>query len=266
MIGIANTSYKLSRVGGDHFIAVLPDCALRLERKLLSLGSQARRSGGVGSCAATALFRVAAGCSGGRAATGAGSTGRIAARKRLSQWRIARPDPESLLPYDKLGRRRDRHGSTRKPGYPRRIAHYLFNFSDGDRQQATALLHAKMWGVGRHERHRDALAPGDLALIYLPAPDAELIGRAELATPGHDWTPSETEAYPGDSPSGVLLSQVEEWDPPVPMDTVVQRIDPTASNPLVQANAAAGFRTGVVRITGDEYEAALALSREARGT
>jgi hypothetical protein len=31
MIGIANTSYKLSRVGGHHFIAVLPDCALRLE-------------------------------------------------------------------------------------------------------------------------------------------------------------------------------------------------------------------------------------------
>jgi GGDEF domain-containing protein len=42
MIGIANTSYKLSRVGGDHFIAVLPDCALRLERKLLSLVCQWR--------------------------------------------------------------------------------------------------------------------------------------------------------------------------------------------------------------------------------
>ena len=122
------------------------------------------------------------------------------------------------------------------------MAHWLFNFSDGDREQATALLRAKMWGVGRHERHRDALAPGDLALIYLPAPDAEFIGRAELATAVHDWTPSEAEAFPGDSPSGVLLSHVEEWDPAVPMETVVQRIDPTASNPLVQANAAAGFR------------------------
>ena len=48
------------------------------------------------------------------------------------------------------------------------------------------------------------------------------------------------------------------------MDTVVQRIDPTASNPLVQANAAAGFRLGVVRITGGEYEVAVAVSREAR--
>jgi hypothetical protein len=123
-----------------------------------------------------------------------------------------------------------------------------------------------MWGVDRHERHRDVLAPSDLALIYLSAPEAEFIARAELATAVHDWTPSEAEAYPGDSPSGVLLAQVEEWDPAVPMDTVVQRIDPTASNPLVQANAAAGFRTGVVRITADEYEAALALSREARGT
>jgi hypothetical protein len=50
------------------------------------------------------------------------------------------------------------------------------------------------------------------------------------------------------------------------MDAVVQRIDPTASNPRVQANAVAGFRTGVVRITADEYETALALSGQARGT
>jgi hypothetical protein len=144
------------------------------------------------------------------------------------------------------------------------MAHYLFNFSGGDRQQASALLQKKMWGVGRHERHRDALASGDLALIYLPSPAAEFIGRAEVATAVHDWTPSEAEAYPGDSPSGVLLSHAEEWDPAVPMDTVVRRIDPTASNPLVQANAAAGFRLGIVLITDDEYETALALGREAR--
>ena len=66
--------------------------------------------------------------------------------------------------------------------------------------------------------------------------------------------------------NGVVLSHVEEWDPAVPMGAVVQQVDPTASNPHVQANAAAGFRTGVVRITGDEYETALALSREGRGT
>lgn len=146
------------------------------------------------------------------------------------------------------------------------MAHYLFNFSDGDRRQASALLRAKMWGVGRLEPHREELAPGDLALIYLPAPEAEFIGRAELATAVRDWTPPEAEANPGNSPSGVLLSRVEEWDPAVPMGTVVQRIDPTGSNPLVQANAAAGFGVGVVRITGDEYENALALSREVRGT
>jgi hypothetical protein len=144
------------------------------------------------------------------------------------------------------------------------MAHYLFNFSDGEREQAIALLRAKMWGVGRHEGCRDALAVGDLALIYLPAPDAEFIGRVELATAVHDWTSSEAEACPGDSPSGVLLARVEEWDPAVPMDTVVQRIDPTASNPLVQANAAAGFRSAVVEISDGEYEATVALSREAR--
>jgi hypothetical protein len=146
------------------------------------------------------------------------------------------------------------------------MAHWLFNFSDGNREQATALLRAKMWGVARGERHRDALALGDLVLIYLPAPEREFIGRAELATAVNDWTPSEAETYPGESPSGVLLSHVEEWDPAVPMDTVVQRIDPTGSQPLVQANAAAGFRYDVVRITDDEYEATVALSRDARET
>ena len=146
------------------------------------------------------------------------------------------------------------------------MAHWLFNFSDGDREQGTALLRAKMWGVGRHEGHRDALAPGDLVLIYLPAPEREFIGRAELGRAVQDWTSSEAEAYPGESPSGVLLSDVEEWEPAVPMETVVQRIDPTGSQPLVQANAVAGFRYDVVRITEDEYEAAVALSREARET
>jgi hypothetical protein len=145
------------------------------------------------------------------------------------------------------------------------MEHFLFNFSEGDRQQVSVLLGAKMWGVGRDERHRDALAPGDLVLIYL-AVEAEFIGRAEVATAVHDWSPPEAEAYPGDSSSGVLLSHVENWDPAVPMDTVVQRIDPTGSSPRVQANAADGFQYGVVRIDDFEYESALALSREVRET
>jgi hypothetical protein len=163
-------------------------------------------------------------------------------------------------------RSRDIPEHSRTLEYCPRIAHYLFNFSGGDRRQAIALLRAKMWGIGHKERHRDALAPGDLALIYLSAPEGEFIGRTELATAVHEWTPSEAAAYPGDSASGVVLAHVDEWDPAVPMDTVVQRIDPTGSNPLVQANAAVGFRTGVVLITRDEYENALALSRETRAS
>ncbi len=145
------------------------------------------------------------------------------------------------------------------------MAHYLFNFSGGDQQEATARLQAKLWGVGDHEPHRDALAPGDLVLIYAAAETA-FIGRAELTTGVHEWSPSEARAYPGRSHGGVSLSHVEAWNPAVPMDAVVRRIDPTASNPRVQANATTGFQMGVVRITADEYEAALALSREARGT
>lgn len=45
------------------------------------------------------------------------------------------------------------------------MAHYLFNFSEGDQEQAAALLRAKMWGIGGDEKHRDALAPADLVLI-----------------------------------------------------------------------------------------------------
>jgi len=44
------------------------------------------------------------------------------------------------------------------------------------------------------------------------------------------------------------------------IDAVVQRIDPSASNPLVQTNAVDGFRTGVVQITADEYDAAIAVA------
>jgi hypothetical protein len=119
-----------------------------------------------------------------------------------------------------------------------------------------------MWGVGRNEPHCDALAPGDLALIYL-ARAAEFIGRAELATAVHGWTPSEAAVYPGDCAGGALLAHVDEWDPAVPMDTVRQRIDPRGSNPIVQANATLGFRTGVVLISANEYEDAVALSHEA---
>jgi hypothetical protein len=135
------------------------------------------------------------------------------------------------------------------PGYAAAVAHYLFNFVNGEaaqrpalREQAAGFLRVRMWGVDADEPHRDALAAGDLVLVYLGAPDREFIGRAELASAVHDWTPSEAQVYPGDSPSGVSLAQVEEWDAPVPMNAVLSQIDPAE-------NARADFETGVVRIT-----------------
>jgi len=145
------------------------------------------------------------------------------------------------------------------------MAYWLFNFCDGGREGVSGLLGARMWGVGGQEVHCGALAVGDLALVFLAAPEAEFVGRVELGSGVRGWTVSEAEGFPGESPSGVLLSRVEEWDPGVPMGVVVERIDPTGSNPFVRANAAAGFRSAVVRISGGEYEAAVALSREARG-
>ena len=140
------------------------------------------------------------------------------------------------------------------------MEHYLFNFVPGDaapgralREQPTGFLRVRMWGVDAGEPHRDALAAGDLVLVYLGAPDREFIGRAELASAVHDWTPSEARVYPGHSPSGVSLAQVEEWDPPVPMNAVLSQIDPADG-------ARADFETGVVRITAGEFETALAVA------
>jgi EVE domain len=144
------------------------------------------------------------------------------------------------------------------------MAHYLFNFSQGGPEQAAALLRAKLWPVSGVERHRDALAPGDLILIYLAPPGAEFIGQAEVASAAQEWTSAQAEADPGDSPGGVLLSHVEEWDPPVAMSSVLPAVDPEGSNPLVQENAKSGFRAGVIQITQHEYETVLAVRAEGR--
>jgi hypothetical protein len=140
------------------------------------------------------------------------------------------------------------------------VAHFLFNFVKGDatkgpapREQAAGFLRIELWGIDADERHGEALAVGDLILIYLGAPDREFIGRAELGSAVHDWTPSEAQVYPGDSASGVSLAEVEEWDPPVPISTVLSKLDPSAK-------AKADFQAGVVRITANEYETTLAVA------
>jgi hypothetical protein len=140
------------------------------------------------------------------------------------------------------------------------MAHYVFNFAQraaakgpAPREQAAGLLRVKMWGIRADEPHRKAIAPGDLILIYVGAPERQFIGRAELASAARDWTPSEAQLYPGDSPSGVLLAQVEEWNPPVPVNTVLSQIDP-------EENARGDFQAGVVRITPHEYRTVLAVA------
>ena len=143
--------------------------------------------------------------------------------------------------------------------YGRALAYYIFNVAGGDHSQAVELLRTAMWGVGEEEMHREALLRGDLALIYVAAPERMFIARVELGSAVHDWTASEAQRYPGGSPGGVLLAEVEEWDPPVPMSTVLSRIDRSAG-------ARGDFELGVVRITADEYETALAVAAERAGS
>jgi hypothetical protein len=140
------------------------------------------------------------------------------------------------------------------------VAHYIFNVVRGSttpksslQDEVNGFLLARMWGIDAEEVHRNALAAGDLALVYLGAPEREFIGRVTLESAVHDWTPAEAQAFPGDSPAGVLLAEVEDWDPPVPMSTVLAEIDPSE-------NARADFETGVVRITTSEYEIALGVA------
>ena len=140
------------------------------------------------------------------------------------------------------------------------MQHFIFNLADGDRERAKSFLHAKRWVVSRDERHRDALAPGDLVLVFVGL-TREFVGRAELKTTFLDPMSSDL-VTSGPAVSGVLLGNVEQWPSGVPLDVAVQRIDPTASNPYVQANAA-GFRAGVVQITVQEYDTVLALHDEA---
>jgi len=140
------------------------------------------------------------------------------------------------------------------------MQHFIFNLADGDRERAASFLHARRWVIGREERHRGALAPGDLVLVFV-ALTREFVGRAELETTFLDPMPSNPATF-GAAVSGVVLGDVEQWTSGVPLDVAVQRIDPTASNPYVQANAA-GFRAGVVQITVEEYEIVTALHDEA---
>ena len=136
------------------------------------------------------------------------------------------------------------------------MQHFIFNLADGDRERAKSFLYAKRWVVSRDERHRDALAPGDLALVFV-ALTREFVGRTELKTTFLDPMPSDPAAS-GPAVSGVLLGDVEDWTSGVPLDVAVQRIDPNGSNPYVQANAA-GFRAGVVQITVKEYDIVVSL-------
>jgi len=141
------------------------------------------------------------------------------------------------------------------------MQHFILNLADGDRERAKSFLHAKRWAVSRDERHRDALAPGDLALVFV-ALTREFVGRAELKTTFLDPMPSDPPAS-GQAVSGVLLVDVEDWTSGVPLDVAVQRIDPKGSNPYVQANAA-GFHAGVVQITVKEYDIVVSLRGRTR--
>jgi len=135
------------------------------------------------------------------------------------------------------------------------MQHFIFNLADGDRERAKSFLQAKRWVVSRGERHRDALGPGDLALVFV-ALTREFVGRAEVKTTFLDPMPSDPATAP--AVSGVLLGDVEDWTRGVPLDLAVKRIDPKGSNPYVQANAA-GFRAGVVQITVKEYDIVVSL-------
>lgn len=139
------------------------------------------------------------------------------------------------------------------------MAFWLFNLVPTDSaplragERAVELLEARRWEIGGDEPHRDALSPGDRVLIYLAAPARVFIARAELASPVQPLASDRPGPAEASGRSGVLLGEVEWWDPPVAMAAVLARIDPVNK-------AKADFDHGVVGITPDEFEAAIAAA------
>jgi hypothetical protein len=88
--------------------------------------------------------------------------------------------------------------------------------------------------------------------MYVAAPDRVFIGRAELASGLQALTPDEV-LKGGDARRGVVLRNVEEWEPPVAMETVLALVGPSEK-------AKADFPVDVVRITPGEYETAVAIA------
>lgn len=138
------------------------------------------------------------------------------------------------------------------------MAFWLFNVVPTDippsaRERAVEQLQARRWAIGADEPHRDALSAGDQVLIYLAAPARVFIAQAELASSVEPSMPDQPETNHHDGRSGVLLDHIDWWDPPVTMDAVLARIDPIN-------NAKADFDHGLVGITRDEFEAAVAAA------
>ena len=123
----------------------------------------------------------------------------------------------------------------------------------GAPERAVELLEARRWDIGAEEPHRDALSAGDLVLIYLAAPARVFIARAVLVSSIGPLMPDQPEPARVGGRSGVLLGQVERWEPPIAMDAVLARIDPANK-------AKADFDHGVVGITRDEFDAAVAAA------
>ena len=140
------------------------------------------------------------------------------------------------------------------------VAHYLFNVVTGEdeergRRRGSRPLSCCGSGSGAStETSRTATRspPATSPSIYLGATERKFIGRAELGSAVRDWTASEAQMYPGDSPGGVVLAR-RGVGLPVPMDSVLAHIDPAEK-------AKADFDVGVVRVTAGEYETALAVA------
>lgn len=106
--------------------------------------------------------------------------------------------------------------------------------------------------VPQSEKHAKGLATGDLVLIYVGNPVREFVGRAVVAAPARALTPAPGE-HPVQPSYEVVLTDVEQWDPPVTMADVLRRIGPSEK-------AKADIPSGVVGITEREYLAAVSAA------
>jgi hypothetical protein len=115
-------------------------------------------------------------------------------------------------------------------------------------REARALLNAGLWGIPPTAPSRDKPEPGDRMLLFVGAPDLAFVGDATIASTFHEWTPEESDAYPGTFDAGVALTDPHIYTTTVRLARIWSRTEASAKNPKGL------FRSSLWSIPSSDFE------------